>query len=394
MIENIDNYKKMWGNGVSFGMLWDKCKARFMEKTEGMVLASAIGQVSAMATDNAASIVLHDGRISDLEGYFNGATPVNAVSALGISGNTLTWSLGGTAQTPLTIPYATKALQDNNGAQIDTTYLKRAGGTMTGGLTFENAKSIYWLDNNGNSTQILYYDNQNRLRIGLDSAGKGETRLYGNGFAFYIGGTNSSDIKASVDTNGKWSLAGSMDLQGGMAAAGITNLNIITAIGTDYVTKINLGSTSYYPTDGTVSLPDLALASHTHTASDVTNLESAVEGYGFGKNIVVKAETTTSARGIQFQGPTEAPTFEAWITTGNYGLNVNRPSSGEVYGYERRILVKNGASGSRSVVVNFTAIANTKTVSLAANQYVLITYFCASSSDTPVVQMSAAMDNA
>ena len=48
------------------------------------------------------------------------------VTTLGVSGNTLTWSKGGEAQTPITVPYATKASQDASGNVITTTYATKA----------------------------------------------------------------------------------------------------------------------------------------------------------------------------------------------------------------------------------------------------------------------------
>lgn len=83
-------------------------------------LSNAIGQTHAMAEDNSENIAAHDERILDLESYFDGASAKYAldsdkvdghhyselVTAIGISGKTITWSKGDTAQTPITVPYA------------------------------------------------------------------------------------------------------------------------------------------------------------------------------------------------------------------------------------------------------------------------------------------------
>lgn len=61
---------------------------------------------------------------SDLTGFGTAATHAHGdyVTSIGTSGNTLTWSKGGTAQTAITVPYATKATQDASGNVITTTY--------------------------------------------------------------------------------------------------------------------------------------------------------------------------------------------------------------------------------------------------------------------------------
>lgn len=63
------------------------------------------------------------------------------VTAIGVSGNTLTWSKGGTAQTAITVPYATKATQDNDGTAFKGNYLRKvtvARNTINDFNTFES----------------------------------------------------------------------------------------------------------------------------------------------------------------------------------------------------------------------------------------------------------------
>ena len=97
----------------------------------------------------------------------SGGVYSNTVSALGTSGNNLTWTKGGTTNS-ITVPYATKASQDGNGAVIANTYLKLTGGTLTGtfngtsinlsgSLTMDGALSLNkkWTKDNVNYVQDL-----------------------------------------------------------------------------------------------------------------------------------------------------------------------------------------------------------------------------------------------
>lgn len=57
------------------------------------------------------------------------------VTALGTNGNYITWTKNGVAN-DLTVPFATKAMQDGDGNTISSTYLKLSGGAVTGSVTF------------------------------------------------------------------------------------------------------------------------------------------------------------------------------------------------------------------------------------------------------------------
>lgn len=50
---------------------------------------------------------------------------------------------------------ATKATQDKNGSQIDTTYVKKSGDTITGELAFTNANAIRFIQGSGTTKSVL-----------------------------------------------------------------------------------------------------------------------------------------------------------------------------------------------------------------------------------------------
>lgn len=60
-------------DGAGLGEVWAKVKAQVS------VLASGLGQVTAMAHDNTVAITAHDNRITDLESYFDGGRVLKAV---------------------------------------------------------------------------------------------------------------------------------------------------------------------------------------------------------------------------------------------------------------------------------------------------------------------------
>ena len=70
--------------------------------------------------------------------FCNGNTGLATVTA-----STFYGALSGNATTATSATSATKATNDSDGNAINTTYLKKSGGTMTGGITFPNDPSAY-----------------------------------------------------------------------------------------------------------------------------------------------------------------------------------------------------------------------------------------------------------
>ena len=72
------------------------------------------------------------------------STITNTVTSLGTSGNYLTWTKNGTTNN-ITVPYATKAAQDNDGNAISTTYLK-LGEPLMPTNTFSGDQKKFYLE--------------------------------------------------------------------------------------------------------------------------------------------------------------------------------------------------------------------------------------------------------
>lgn len=98
-----------------------------------------------------------------------------------------------------------RATGDKDGNAIDTTYLKKSGGTMTGNITFANNKYLQGTKTDGTVTTLLSLDNGNNVNVAY---GAGETcpvRIYGNPLQLYNGArTKVVEITAA----GKFSYAG------------------------------------------------------------------------------------------------------------------------------------------------------------------------------------------
>lgn len=70
---------------------------------------------------------------------------------------------------------ATKATQDKNGSQIDTTYVKKSGGTITGELAFTNANAIRFIQGSGTTKSVLMRNDGNNFYIVLCNATSGNS---------------------------------------------------------------------------------------------------------------------------------------------------------------------------------------------------------------------------
>lgn len=70
---------------------------------------------------------------------------------------------------------ATKATQDKNGSQIDTTYVKKSGDTITGELAFTNANAIRFIQGSGTTKSVLMRNDGNDFYIILCNATSGNS---------------------------------------------------------------------------------------------------------------------------------------------------------------------------------------------------------------------------
>lgn len=70
---------------------------------------------------------------------------------------------------------ATKATQDKNGSQIDTTYVKKSGDTITGELAFTNANAIRFIQGSGTTKSVLMRNDGNNFYIVLCNATSGNS---------------------------------------------------------------------------------------------------------------------------------------------------------------------------------------------------------------------------
>lgn len=405
--------------------LWAQIVANFCTGPQAAVLAGGIGQATAMAQDNSRMLVLQDGRITDLESYFTGDVANNAdkldgkhlnelftslssnttnavsitvggqtktisqstlrtslglgtaaykshetyVTALGVSGDTLTWSKGDAAQQAITIPYATKALKDSNGNTIHTTYLPLTGGTIDSGtrapLTIKGVSSGARIG--------LTLDGETVRYIGINESGQPIYAATSSNpkLIWHDGDTNHSTLDLSVKN---------LTVASTLAVTGNTTLNgTLTVAGAS--TLASLGVTGNATVGGTLGVTgDITSASNIQATGGVAAFgiaELAISGSDKMPKYYV-AQQTASGSTTTLLRYVDAPTYQTIEFTGTSGLRINStvPEGSTVYyGYPRFMRIHATKSGSHQISINFSCVTDKKSVTLAAGQYVEIMFF-------------------
>lgn len=251
------NDKHLDGAGLS--EVWAKVKAQVS------VLASGLGQVTAMAQDNAVAITAHDERITDLESYFDGGKVLKAVG-------------------------------DEDGRNIKATYFPYTGGTI-----YKDGESYPLSIRGGGTTSAL---------AGINFYAKNGTTLLGRlrmtaAKIQYNNGTHNYDIwhegNANLDSV-DWTcrdLNAAQDVIAtrGVSAKGCSDLSIaeIALLGALVVTTKT--GTSWTPdNNSTPSIMYQAITSN-HTL----NFQTA-DAAGVGcVHYIVLANNTSSAKTVTVQ---------------------------------------------------------------------------------------------
>lgn len=221
--------------------LWGQIVDSFCSQAQASVLASGIGQAMALAQDNAENIVLHDGRISDLESCFDGSAVKLALKSNQFTTARTLWgqSFDGTA---------------NVSGKINDTgdILPDADSTRSIGYTNNKYQEIAVNAVLTNKNTGMYFH-----------ASQGTAR-----FTWFDSTSNTSDSHKLMwlSSAGDLALKHNMEAEGGVSGGGIADLAIIGGI-YPYKMKIyTTGQVSAY----TLLTDDVPTYDAINNSSDIT----------------------------------------------------------------------------------------------------------------------------
>ena len=200
---------------------------------------------------------------------------------------------------------ATKATQDGSGNTITSTYLKLAGGTMTGNLTFSGSAGIQYTGTKATYGMIKFKDNT--------------SDTYGNGIIIGGGGLTVIGAGESADTVAAQFAAGDEN----MHIAADSNVYIYSNVNNGYSSR----KTFTFGTDGTLTA--------TKFSGDISS--------GTG---LTKSQVTTA---LGYTPPTsDTNTTYTLATGGSAGQIKVTPSSGSAYNVDVKSIVKHLGNAGKS----------------------------------------------
>lgn len=251
----------------------------------------------------------------DFDGTTNITIPITAVPGALITGS---------------IPSSTKATQDSDGNAINTTYLKKSGGDMSGTINFlnGNGQGLYWKENTfGDKFKICPEfsgeDDSNKFRIqGAVGATGTDPTLYD--LLTITGKSGNAWIKGSLTTGGKLTTNGDaiingtstypfqvfgntseesllvVNTNGNLTTKGTINGYTLAAACARGVKTLSSGSHSGFGTNNNY-VPDISFISYwngAYESNGASNLDKCIRGNivgnsdGSAKNLRVMSTST------------------------------------------------------------------------------------------------------
>ena len=324
--------------------LWGQIVDSFCSQAQASVLASGIGQAMALAQDNAENIVLHDGRIGELESYFDGSSVKEAL-------------------------HAAKATNDGDGNAISSTYLKLAGGTMTGDLKLSSSSKIVGIDSLSNEVNLFQYTSNDVFRIGYGQVTKNALNIYGKSVNIRANGLTDSSSDAYI----KVSEGGTVTVKGALSVLNDASFSGTLAVTGDITCSSNIQAAGGVAANGLVDL-------------------GSVDFSKYSKKFVVSS-TTMSSNNIFVSLTTDAPTYQVVDTGDATSVSIRNNTGGysEYYGYQRYMRFYNSSQSNKTITINWSVVCESDNVTLPPGSYVEIMFFHPASDERWIAKWSSIM---
>ena len=230
------------------------------------------------------------------------------------------------------IASATKATQDGSGNNIENTYLKRSGGTMTGDINFSGAQSLHWNSGTYRQKIIVQDDNVSNTDVFKFQQSANNGNSYGdlmtikdNGEVVankFTGALNGNAATATSATNAGTSTKAEQDIKGQKIDE--TYIKALAVSGTTITYTKGDNSTGTIKTQDTNTTYGVATQTSNGlmSSTDKTKLDGIESGAQVNTITGVKGNSETSYR-----------TGNVNITKTNIGLgNVENKSSATIRG--------------------------------------------------------------
>ena len=239
-------------------------------------------------------------------------------------------------------------------------------------LSIANNKAIQWANTSSTYLDIFNVDSSNKVQIGNSGL---SSVLSATDFTFKIG----SNTAATIDTNKNFTSQGDIMGMKGVAANGIANLSVTQVVGTDFVTQVKVGATTYSPTDGLISLPEYpTLSTITGTLPVSKGGTGSTTADGARYNLGITHLPTTTYSGASYEA-SDGWCYNIWTpssTTASFNVNADIIEGNMGYvlivntlGSEITVSIVNGSSG-----YSHGYIAPASTLKIPAGKYVEVSY--------------------
>jgi hypothetical protein len=323
-------------DGAGLGEVWAKVKAQVS------VLASGLGQVTAMAQDNAIAITAHDDRINDLESYFDGGKVLKAVG-------------------------------DEDGRNIKATYFPYTGGTIY--KSGENYPLVIKGGNLSTVAGIEFYGSTGSL-LGRLRFTNSALQYYNGSYkdVYHEGNANLASVDwACKDLNAAQDVIATR----GVSAKGCSDLSIAEMALLGAVAQIAITGDSggpYTPNDGLVTLPAYPVWS---TLGGKPAFGNAA--YSDKSEFTPNALAVTTKTGTSWTPDNNStPSIMYQAITANHTLNFQTADAAGV-GCVHYIVLANNTSSAKTVTIQRgsqgLAVARVSgSISVPANSALVMTY--------------------
>lgn len=247
-------------------------------------------------------------------------TSQNATFPANVTATSFIGSLSGNATS------ATNATNDSDGHAINSTYIKRSGGTMTGSITFpDDVADIIFRAGNASYTTKLSYQTTGNEALVLSSYATVNSFIIANGVTSSISSSQWQSITSpglqiknncvnigalwghGVTPNYKLNVNGNTNISGDLTVTGDVSVKSLTVTGSDnLLVQGNVTAASFIKSGGTSSQVLMADGS----VKTMSEIVSGGESTKYWANVAISSSSST----------TTSPTFGSITTSGDLTL--------------------------------------------------------------------------